>query len=152
MTELSNSESSSSVSLATRSSPLVTLFLNPWFQIGFSTFAVATAELFLKRGAMQAPMLPPSINWTGVSGLVSLSVWIGILLIAISFVSWLYVLRFLPLSIAFPISQFVHVLIPLGSWIFLDETISPRRWAGIALVVTGIFTVAKPVARLEEKL
>jgi drug/metabolite transporter (DMT)-like permease len=128
------------------------IFLNPWFQIGFSTFAVATAELFLKTGAMQAPALAPSINWTGVSGLASLSVWIGILLIAISFVSWLHVLRFIPLSIAFPISQFVHVLIPLGAWIFLDEMISPRRWAGIALVVTGIFTVAKPVARLEEKL
>ena len=101
---------------------------------------------------MQAPALPPSINWTGVSGLASLSVWFGILLIAISFVSWLYVLRFIPLSIAFPISQFVHVLIPLGSWLFLDEIISPRRWAGIALVAIGIFTVAKPVARLEEKL
>lgn len=128
------------------------IFLNPWFQIGFSTFAVATAELFLKRGAMRAPQLPASVNWTGVSGLASPLVWFGILLVAISFVSWLYVLRFIPLSVAFPLSQFVHVLIPLGSWIFLGEMISARRWAGIALVVTGIFTVAKPVARLEEKL
>jgi drug/metabolite transporter (DMT)-like permease len=128
------------------------LFLNPWFQIAFSTVAVATAELFLKRGAMQAPALRASLNWTGVSGLASPLVWFGILLIAISFVSWLYVLRFIPLSIAFPISQLVHVLIPLGSWIFLDELISPGRWAGIALVVAGIFTVAKPVARMEEKL
>jgi drug/metabolite transporter (DMT)-like permease len=127
-------------------------FFNPWFQIAFSTFAVATAELFLKRGAMHAPALHASINWTGVSGLVSPLVWVGMFLIAISFVSWLYVLRFIPLSIAFPISQFVHVLIPLGSWIFLDEIVSPSRWIGIALVVIGIFTVAKPVARLEEKL
>lgn len=128
------------------------IFLNPWFQIGFSTVAVATAELFLKRGAMTAPSLPASVNWTGVSGLASPLVWLGIVLVAISFVSWLYVLRFIPLSIAFPLSQFVHVLIPLGSWIFLDEMISPRRWAGIALVMTGIFIVARPVARLEEKL
>jgi drug/metabolite transporter (DMT)-like permease len=140
------------LSLVTRHSSLVTAFLNPWFQVGFSTFAVATAELFLKRGAMQSPILPASVNWTGVSGLASPLVWFGILLVAISFVSWLYVLRFIPLSIAFSLSQFVHVLIPLGSLIFLGETISPRRWAGIALVVTGIFTVAKPVARLEEKL
>jgi|SRR5438067_1973651 len=128
------------------------VFLNPWFQIGFSTFAVATAELFLKRGAMEAPSLPAGLNWTGISGLESPLVWLGIVMVAISFVSWLYVLRFIPLSVAFPLSQFVHVLVPLGSWIFLGELISPRRWAGIALVVTGIFTVAQPVARMEEKL
>lgn len=140
------------MSFVTRHSPLVTAFFNPWFQIAFSTFAVAIAELFLKRGAMQAPALHPSINWTGVSGLASPLVWFGIFLIAISFVSWLYVLRFIPLSIAFPISQFVHVLIPLGSWIFLGELISTGRWAGIALVVAGIFTMAKPVAKFEERL
>ncbi|MBV9009567.1 MAG: EamA family transporter [Verrucomicrobia bacterium] len=139
-------------SLATRHSSLVTLLLNPWFQIAFSTFCVAIAELFLKRGAAQAPKLAASVNWTGISGLGIPLVWIGILLMAISFVSWLYVLRFLPLSIAFPLSQFVHVLVPLFSWIFLGELISPRRWAGITLVVLGVFTIAKPVARLEEKL
>ena|SRR5438067_244305 len=127
-------------------------FLNPWFQIGFSTFAVASAQFFLKRGAMRAPALPATVNWTGISGLASPQVWIGIVLLAVSFASWLYVLRFLPLSIAFPLSQFVHVLVPIGSWILLGELISTRRWGGIALVVVGIFIVAKPVARMEEKL
>ena len=133
-------------------SPLRALFLNPWFQVAFSTFAVATAEMFLKRGAVQAPVLRESLNWTGIAGLTSPLVWAGMLLMAVSFISWLYVLRFIPLSVAFPVSQFVHVLIPLGSWMVLGELISPRRWAGIALVLTGILVVAKPVARLEEKL
>ena len=93
-----------------------------------------------------------TVNWTGISGLASPQVWIGIVLLAVSFASWLYVLRFLPLSIAFPLSQFVHVLVPIGSWILLGELISTRRWGGIALVVVGIFIVAKPVARMEEKL
>ena len=127
-------------------------FLEPWFQLGLSVCAVAAAQLFLKCGAMQAPLLAASVKWTGISGLASPLVWIGIVLIALSFVSWLYVLRFLPLSVAFPISQFVHVLVPLFSWLILDELISPRRWAGIALVVIGVFVVAKPAARMEEKL
>jgi drug/metabolite transporter (DMT)-like permease len=128
------------------------IFLNPWFQIGFSTLAVATAELFLKRGAVKAPPLPASLSWTGLAGLASPLVWVGIVLIAVSFVSWLWVLRFIPLSVAFPLSQFTHVLVPLGSWILLDELISWRRWTGIVLVVIGILTVAKPVARMEEEL
>jgi drug/metabolite transporter (DMT)-like permease len=92
------------------------------------------------------------VNWTGVSGLASLDVWYGILFVIASFASWLYVLRFIPLTIAFPLSNFVHVLVPLSSWFFLNEYISAQRWCGIALVLLGVLIVAKPVARMEEKL
>ena len=128
------------------------LFLNPWFQLALSVLLVTTSEVFLKRGAVEAPRLPEEVNWTGVSGLASLNVWYGILFVIASFISWLYVLRFIPLTIAFPLSNFVHVLIPLASWFFLDEIISTRRWCGIALVLAGVLIVAKPVARMEEKL
>jgi drug/metabolite transporter (DMT)-like permease len=128
------------------------LLLNPWFQLCLTVLLVTTSELFLKRGAVEAPRLPEEVNWTGVSGLVSLNVWYGILFVIASFISWLYVLRFLPLTIAYPLSNSVHVLIPLSSWLFLDELISVQRWCGIALVLIGVLIVAKPVARMEEKL
>ncbi|PYK66911.1 MAG: hypothetical protein DME45_11350, partial [Verrucomicrobia bacterium] len=85
------------------------LLLNPWFQLALSVLFVTTSEVFLKRGAVEAPRLPEAVNWTGVSGLASLNVWYGILFVIASFVSWLYVLRFIPLTIAFPLSNFVHV-------------------------------------------
>jgi len=65
---------------------------------------------------------------------------------------WFYVLRHVPLSIAFPLSNVVHVLVPLSCWIFLHELISTRRWCGIALVLIGLAVVAKPFSRIEEKL
>jgi len=40
----------------------------------------------------------------------------------------------------------------LSSWFFLNEYISAQRWCGIALVLLGVLIVAKPVARMEEKL
>ena len=128
------------------------ILLNRWFQLALSILAVASGQLFLKRGAVSVEPLPAALNWTGLSGLASPLVWLGIALVALSFVSWLYVLRFIPLAIAFPISQIVHVLVPIGSWIFLGELISMRRWSGIALVIVGIFLVAKSVAQMEEKL
>jgi undecaprenyl phosphate-alpha-L-ara4N flippase subunit ArnE len=70
----------------------------------------------------------------------------------VSLLSWLYVLRYIPLSIAFPLSRVVDILVPLSCWIILGEHISPRRWCGIALVVIGLMFTAKPVARLGEKL
>ena len=128
------------------------LLLNPWFQLCLTVLLVTTSELFLKRGAVEAPRLPAAVNWTGVSGLASANVWYGILFVIASFISWLYVLRFIPLTVAYPLSNFVHVLIPLSSWFFLDEIISTQRWCGIALVLIGVLIVAKPVARMEEKL
>ena len=128
------------------------LLLNPWFQLCLTVLLVTTSELFLKRGAVQAPRWPAELNWTGVSGLASAYVWYGILFVIASFISWLYVLRFIPLTIAYPLSNLVHVLIPLSSWFFLDEIISTQRWCGIALVLIGVLIVAKPVARMEEKL
>ena len=66
--------------------------------------------------------------------------------------TWLATIRKLPLTIAFPVSNVVHILVPLSSWIFLGEAILTRRWLGIALVLIGLMIVAKPAARLEEKL
>ena len=110
------------------------------------------SELLLKRGASQTADLTSSWSWTGVGGLTSPLVWVAIVLVILSFLSWLYVLKYIPLSIAFPLSRVVDALVPLCSWIFLGEMISTRRWCGIALVIIGLAVVAKPVARMEERL
>ena len=125
---------------------------NPWLQLGLSIACVTVSEIFLKIGAMNTVHLAGGWAWTGVVGLVSPLVWIGIVLVILSFVTWLYVLRHLPLSIAFPVSQAVHVSVPLCGLMFLGERIGAYRWGGIALVMIGIMVVAQPVATMEEKL
>jgi drug/metabolite transporter (DMT)-like permease len=128
-------------------------FANPWFQLGLSVAFVTVSELLLKIGAIEtAHIAGQSWAWTGLSGLASRYVWLAILFVILSLITWLHVLRHLPLSIAFPISQVVHTLIPLGSWLILGESITSLRWCGIALVLSGLVVVAKPVARLEERL
>jgi drug/metabolite transporter (DMT)-like permease len=127
-------------------------FGNPWLQLTLSVICVFVSELLLKRGATDVAEPESAWSWTGVNGLLSPLVWWAILLIIASFISWLYVLRYIPLSIAFPLSRVVDILVPLGCWIFLGEIISITRWCGIALVVIGLALVAKPVARIEEKL
>jgi drug/metabolite transporter (DMT)-like permease len=127
-------------------------FRNPWLHLAISTACVAVYELLLKRGASQTANLNSSWSWTGLTGLASIYVWIAIVFVILSLITWLYVLRYLPLSIAFPISQAVHVLVPLGSWLILGENIVTLRWIGIAFVSLGLAIVAKPVARLEEEL
>ena len=127
-------------------------FGNPWLQLGVSVGCVFVSELLLKRGASEVAAPDSAFSWTGINGLASPLVWWAILLIIASFISWLYVLRYIPLSMAYPLSRVVDILVPLGCWIFLGERISALRWGGIALVVIGLALVVKPIAKMEERL
>ena len=127
-------------------------FANPWLQLTFSVLCAFVSEFLLKRGATDVAEPDSAFSWTGINGLTSPLVWWAILLIIASFISWLYVLRYIPITVAYPLSRVVDVLVPLGCWIFLGEFISTLRWCGIALVVIGLALVAKPVAQIEERL
>ena len=136
--------------MATQDKP--TGLRNPWLHLAISTTCVAIYELLLKRGAAETANPDSSWSWTGLSGLGSIYIWIAIVFVIASLLTWLYVLRYLPLSIAFPFSQAVHVLVPLGSWLILGENIITLRWIGIAFVSLGLVVVAKPIAKIEEEL
>jgi undecaprenyl phosphate-alpha-L-ara4N flippase subunit ArnF len=125
---------------------------NPWLQLGVSVACVFASELLLKLGATKVAAPDSALSWTGINGLASPLVWWAILLIIASFITWLYVLRYIPLSIAYPLSRVVDILVPLGCWIFLGELISTLRWCGIALVIFGLALMAQPVAKMEERL
>ena len=125
---------------------------NPWLHLFVSAFCTTVSELFLKRGATDTAHISEQWGWTGLTALASPFVWAGIIFVVGSFVTWLYVLKHLPLSVAFPASQIVHVTIPVSSWLVLGEQIASIRWCGIVLVLAGLALVARPVAKLEEKL
>ncbi|MDQ3413644.1 MAG: hypothetical protein M3480_01500 [Verrucomicrobiota bacterium] len=127
-------------------------FLNPWLQLAICVLLATAAEIFLKRGAEEIADPNDPWSWTGLTGLRSGWVWWGILVSVISLFNWLATIRKLPLTIAFPVGNAVHILVPLSSWFFLGEAILPRRLLGIGLVLVGLLIVAKPAARLEEKL
>jgi undecaprenyl phosphate-alpha-L-ara4N flippase subunit ArnF len=127
-------------------------FGNPWLQLAVSVVCVFASELLLKRGATEIAAPDDAFSWTGINGLASPLVWWAIVLIIASFISWLYVLRYIPLSLAYPLSRVVDILVPLGCWFFLGELISPLRWSGIGLVIVGLALVAQPVAKMEERL
>src|SRR5438874_12456628 len=100
-------------------------FANPWLQLALSVAFVTTYEVLLKLGATEtAHIAGARWAWTGLSGLASLYVWLGIPLVILSLITWLHVLRHIPLSIAFLISLVVHAFVALCYWLFLGETLS----------------------------
>ena len=127
-------------------------FANPWLILGFEVICVLVYELLQKRGASETANLSEVWSWSGITALASPLTWVAMGLMIVSLLSWLYVLRYIPLSIAFPLSRVVDILVPLSCWMILGEDISTRRWCGIALVVIGLVLTAKPAAQLEDKL
>ena len=125
---------------------------NPYFQLLLGVFFVAAAELLLKTGATRTAAALGSTDWTGVTALASPWTWGGIACHIAGFVCWLHVLRFVPLIVAFNLMNSVHVLVPLGSLVFLGEHLPAQRIGGIVMICAGVFVLAEPLAHLENKL
>jgi multidrug transporter EmrE-like cation transporter len=139
--------------IASRSPAPIRWFLNPYVQIGIGALTVTASELLMKAGANATAMRPTIAGgWLGIAALASLWTWAGIVCYIASFLSWIYVLRSIPLGIAYALINFAHVLVPIGSWVFLKEAIGLSRWCGIALVVLGLALLIGPVAKVEDKL
>ena len=132
--------------------PAPGLFWNPYLQIFFTVLLTAAAQLLLKVGADSSAADNSIGSWLGVHELASGWTWLGILAFVASFGGWLYALRFLPLGLAFALTNGVHIFVPLGSWFFLHEKIGPLRATGIVVILAGILLLAQSVARAEERV
>jgi multidrug transporter EmrE-like cation transporter len=110
---------------------------------------ITISEIFLKQGADATA--PAGTDWLGLASISSPRVWIGAALLAASSVTWILVLRTMPLYLAFTLCSAIHVTIPVSSWLLLEDKIGTIRWAGIALVLAGIWVIARPASRIEER-
>ena len=127
-------------------------FFNPYVQIVLCVLFGAAAEVLLKKGATATADLPTAAQWLGLTGLSSGWTWSSIVCTLLSFFAWMSAIRVLPLGVAFSLTNSVQVIVALSSWWFLGEGITPRRWCGIVLVIVGLMIVAKPYAKLDERL
>ncbi len=78
-----------------------------------------------------------------VKGATSGYIWLGILIFLINFFMWITVLSRIDLSIAYPVSSFSYILVPILAMISLHEVVNPLRWVGIVLIIAGVYLVAK---------
>ena len=111
---------------------------------GSALFALITvvlnggAQLLLRQAALTGaqPTDPMSLarNAWFLAGIASY---------ALSVLTWLFVLKRVPLSVAAPFVALVYVAVPLASRLVFDDEVSPRMWIGMLLVVLGVTLVAK---------
>ena len=68
---------------------------------------------------------------------------VGFMFFCLSAFLWLFILKTTPLSIAYPFMALGFLIVPIGSYLFFNETLSIDYLIGVCLIVTGIYFTLK---------
>jgi drug/metabolite transporter (DMT)-like permease len=116
-----------------------------------AVFSQSVGNVLLSKGMKDIAGTAPGLPTQWVSLLAEAAVTPGVLLGAalfvVFFVLWTTALSRADLSFVLPAVSFEVVLNVLFANWFLDETVSPIRWAGIALISVGVLLVARSGVR-----
>ncbi|HLL87923.1 MAG TPA: hypothetical protein VK324_01335 [Tepidisphaeraceae bacterium] len=112
---------------------------SPAFMMFLNIVLSTAAELMLKEGAVETAGGGGGVF--GIAALASWWTWAGIGAYVVSLLTWLEILRWMPLSLAFALQSVQYVLIPLGAWAFRGEVVDPRRWVAVGLVMAGVVLI-----------
>lgn len=101
---------------------------------------MATGQALFKKAALT---LPEASTIGGMLLGLATNIW---LLIALSIymtatIMWVYLLRSVPLSVAFPFTALSFVIVPLFAFTMYGEPIRPLYMLGIALVIAGLVVI-----------
>ena len=112
-----------------------------------------TGDLLLKRGMTQIGAVElslPGIHHAFFSTVTSGTIWIGIFFLTGFMISYMTVLSWADYSYVMPAGAFGYAVLTLLAVIFLHESVSPRRWIGVALICVGVLLVGQTKPRTTE--
>ncbi len=97
----------------------------------------SVTQLAFKIGGNSLEGVPGGFGWLA-QALQTPIVWSAIFGYIAVFCSWIFILKEMELSKAFPITSLTFITVPLLSWIVFDETIGPMRALGIVIILAGV--------------
>jgi multidrug transporter EmrE-like cation transporter len=106
----------------------------------------AAAQLLLKAGSRAITDLSFSLanTWT-LAARMALNPPIlgGLALYVVSVVFWILALSRVDVSIAYPMLSIGYIVSALAGWLLFSEALGPARVAGIAIIIVGVWLVAR---------
>lgn len=122
-----------------------------WIALALALVLNAAANLMMKFGSlgMKASLqAEPRRDLSTLAGLVAHN-WIlvlGLCFFATNVLLYTYALQVVKISVAYPIMVAGgFAIIAVVAWLALRETLTPVQWGGIALILMGVFLVAREV-------
>lgn len=110
-------------------------------------------DLLLKRGMAQIGAV--ELTAQGMAQAFRLTVtnstvWLAIFFLIGFMVSYMTVLSWADYSYVMPAGAFGYAVLTFLAVIFLHESVSPRRWVGVALICVGVLLVGQTKPRTTE--
>jgi drug/metabolite transporter (DMT)-like permease len=123
------------------------LRLKTFFLICIMVLAGPLGNVLLGRGMKHVGQFtawpPQALFHLALKIFSSRSIWLGIFSLLTFFVANMLVLTWADYSYVQPASSVAYVVVALLGYLMLGESISPTRWAGIAVICMGVFVVGR---------
>jgi multidrug transporter EmrE-like cation transporter len=104
----------------------------------------AAAQTAFKMGVGRAQSASDAAIWFKAwAMLLSPLVLLGLALYGVGTVLWLFALRQLDLSLAYPFVAMSFVMVAISGMVFLGEPVQPSRLVGLGLIVLGLLVMAR---------
>jgi uncharacterized membrane protein len=121
-------------------SPAARLRVKTWICVTIVILTNVFGDFFMKRGMSAAPAMTSPLGY--IAPLFQPWVTVGVALLIVWQLSRMALLSWADLSYVLPVTSIGYVLVALLGRLFLHEQITSTRWAGIALIVTGVALVS----------
>jgi multidrug transporter EmrE-like cation transporter len=106
----------------------------------------AAAQLLLKAGVQHLGVIKlqfATIMAAGWKLSVEPHILGGLACYVVSVVVWILALSRVPVSIAYPMLSLGYVVTAVAAWALLGESLSAIRITGIAVIIVGVYLVAR---------
>lgn len=111
--------------------------MTPFIALIVFTVTLAVGQLLFKLVAVRA-------DWGRPFETLALDpvLWAALVFYGGATVLWVWILKQVPLTVAYPFVAVGFILVPLGAWAFFGEPVSWRYAAGVVLIVGGVVLTA----------
>jgi multidrug transporter EmrE-like cation transporter len=113
---------------------LAGVFLNAGAQLLLKAGVNAVGPIHFGASALWPTVGRVLVQWPVLAGLTCYVVSVGLWLVALSRVE---------VSVAYPMLSLGYVVNALAAWWLFGEALGPARFGGIALILLGVFLIAR---------
>jgi drug/metabolite transporter (DMT)-like permease len=120
------------------------LRVKTFFMILVMVACANAGDLLLKRGMTQignVPLTTAGLQDAFIATVTSPTIWLAILFLIGFTASYMLLMSWADYSYVMPAGAFGYALVTLLAVTVLHESVSPRRWIGVALICAGVLTV-----------
>jgi len=109
-----------------------------FIQVTLCVVMVATGQLLFALGAKSTLLT----DGKGIITYINKYLVVGLIVYAIATVIWIYLLRNIPISIAYPFMSLSFIIVPIASYYVFGDPLNVKILIGGAFIMLGVYLVA----------